>query len=157
MTKPQPPSSIEVAAVVFRRWFDAPKDVVYSVWSNPDHIKHWLHPSPEWSNPVVEVDLRVGGRYRLGFQHPGERDVVFVVGRFLEVEHSERLVYTWTWEPPDPHAGFETVVTVEFTSVDGGTAVSLTHERFPDDERRQRHAEGWSGALDCLTDHLGTL
>ena len=157
MTKPQHPSSAYVAPVTFCRRFDSPKDVVFSAWTNPDHMKHWLHPGPEWSNPVVEVDLRVDGRYRLGFQHLDKSDVVFVVGRFLVVQHGDRLVYTWSWEAPDPHAGVETVVTVTFATVDAGTEINLTHERFPDDELRQRHSDGWAGTLGCLNDYLKAL
>lgn len=157
MTKPQRPSSASVTPVVLRRRFSAPRELVFSAWTSPDHMKHWLHPSPEWSNPVVEVDLRVGGQYRLGFQHPDEPEVVFVVGRFLEVEEGVRLVYTWTWVPPDPHAGLETRVTVQFETVDGETEVTVMHERFPDDDIRQRHSDGWTGTLDCLNQYLGTL
>lgn len=119
MTKPQHISSESVEPVTFRRWFGAPTDVVFSMWTNPDHMKHWLHPGPERSNPVVEVDLRVGGEYRLGFRHLAAPNVVFVVGRFLAVEHGKRLIYTWGWEAPDPHAGVETLVTVTFAGVDG--------------------------------------
>lgn len=96
MTKPQHISSESVEPVTFRRWFGAPTDVVFSMWTNPDHMKHWLHPGPERSNPVVEVDLRVGGEYRLGFRHLAAPNVVFVVGRFLAVEHGQT---------PDLHMG----------------------------------------------------
>ncbi len=82
MTNPRPSSSALVAPVAFRRRFDVPRDLVFSAWTSPGLIKHWLHPSEEWSNPVVEVDLRVGGKYRFGFQHPDQPEVVFVVGEF---------------------------------------------------------------------------
>ena len=157
MTKPEHGSPSSIGPVTFCRWFDAPKEVVFSAWTNPDHMKHWLHPGPDWSNPVIEVDLRVGGRYRLGFQHQDKPGVVFVVGRFLTVEHGQRLVYTWSWEAPDPHAGVETLVTVTFATVETGTEVSLTHERFPDREVRDRHSDGWAETLVCLTSYLESL
>jgi uncharacterized protein YndB with AHSA1/START domain len=157
MTKPQRESSAPVAPVNYRRWFNAQRDVVFSAWTNPDHMKHWLHPGPEWSNPVIEVDLRVGGQYRLGFQHLDKPEVVFVFGRFLAIEQGKLLVYTWGWEAPDLHAGVETVVTVTFETVDAGTEVNLTHERFPDDAIRQRHSDGWQETIDCLTHYLESM
>ena len=156
MTREPPKRGAAPAPVVVARRFDAPRARVFAVWTQPEHMKRWLHPGPEWSTPVVEVDLRVGGRYRLGFLGPGEAALRFVVGRFLELQRDERLVYTWTWEPPDPHAGVETLVTVSFADAGSGTRVVVTHERFPDDEVRARHATGWEATLLCLDETLET-
>ena len=149
-------SSPPIAPVSFRHRFNVLRSLVYSAWTSPELIKHWLHPSEEWSNPVVEVDLRVGGNYRFGFQHPDQSEVVFVVGEFREVGRGERLVYTWSWLPPDPHSGVETLVTVEFADDGDGTVVNLRHDRFPTDEVRDRHSEGWDGTMVCLTNYLAS-
>lgn len=138
-----------VDRLVLRRQLDAPPAVVFKVWTEPDHMRNWFGPSPEFTNPFIEVDLRQGGRYRIAFLAPdGVQNVVG--GEFLHVEPPKKLVYTWQWEPPNEHAGHETQVTVEFLPRGGGTELVLTHDRIPDQAMRQSHEKGWSGALDRL-------
>ena len=55
---------------------------------------------PDWTTPWVEVDLRVGGRYRLAMCAPGAADTRVVGGEYLQVDPPGRLVYTWAWESP---------------------------------------------------------
>lgn len=62
----------------------------------------------------------------------------------------EKLVYTWEWESGDFASMGETLVTVEFRDQDGSTELILTHERFPDEEKRDHHGWGWNSTLDCL-------
>jgi len=78
-----------------------------------------------------------------------------VRGQYQEIS-PRRIVFTWTWEEPDPHAGIETVVTIELFELGEETEILVTHERFPDEETRDRHDEGWSGALARLVKLLGT-
>lgn len=146
-----------VPAVTLSRTYDAPVERVFTAWTKPEHIKRWLHPTPEWTNPSVDVDLRVGGRYRIEFLHPESGKSATVGGEFREVVPNRRLVYTWTWEPPNPDGGVETLVTVTLVAVESGTQVNLRQERFADDAMRQRHHEGHSGALECLQTLLADL
>jgi glutathione S-transferase len=96
--------------------------------------------------PVAEVDLKVGGRYRIHMQAP-DGTVHKVTGTYQVVDPPQRLVYTWQWETaPEPS---ETLVTVEFHERGAGkTEVVLTHERFPNAEQRDRHQHGWTGCLE---------
>ena len=75
-------------------------------------------------------------------------------GEFLEVNSPRKLVYTWTWEEPNEHAGIETQVTVEFLETGEGTELVLTHERFTKAEMKESHLGGWSGALSHLKEFL---
>lgn len=95
---------------------------------------------------VAELDLRVGGRFRIEMKH-AKGNVHCVVGTYREVRPPERLVYTWAWEGKDMG---ETLVTVEFLDRGGSTEVRLTHELFPTSEMRDEHAKGWNGCLDHL-------
>ena len=144
-------------AVMIEHRFRVSKVRVYQAWTTPEQMKHWLHPGPEWSNPSIEVDLREGGSYRVGFSHPDEDEISYVVGRFLKIEPGKHLAYTWTWEPPDPNAGQETFVTVNFTDDGDGTLVTLRHDSFPDDETCVRHNEGWGATLACFETYLSSL
>jgi hypothetical protein len=66
------------------------------------------------------------------------------------VERPNRLVFTWTWEPPDPHAGIGTLVTIELLAAGTGTEVVVTHEWFPTVAARDRHEAGWRATVDRL-------
>jgi len=116
----------------------------WDAWTQPDQMKQWA--SPEYATVVgVGVDLRVGGQYRIEMSVEGDLHVAH--GSYKEIDPPARLVYTWDWE--GPHAmGVETVVTVDFLEVDGGTEVRVTHEGLPSDEVRDSHLQGWSSCLE---------
>jgi uncharacterized protein YndB with AHSA1/START domain len=73
---------------------------------------------------------------------------------FRHVDPDRRLVFTWTWEPPDLHAGIETVVSITLAPDDRGTRLRVRHEGLPTDESRDRHDAGWSGTLGRLSEVL---
>ncbi len=130
------------------RTYSAPRDDVFRAWTEPEALKRWFAPSDEFSTPIAEVDLRVGGAYRIGMKPPDQEDMFIVVGTYREVQPPERLVFTWSWEE-GMDVG-ETLVTVEFRDLGGSTEVVLTHELFPNEQARDKHNEGWSGCLERL-------
>ncbi len=140
----------QVPPLRLTRSFEAPREAVFAAWTEPEELKRWFHPTGEFSTPVAEVDLRVGGTYRIGIKPP-DRDALFVVtGTFKEVSPPERLVLTWSWEGTEMDVT-GTVVTVEFRDRGGSTEVVLTHELLPTTEARKEHEWGWNGCLEQLT------
>ncbi len=131
-----------------KRTFNAPREKVFQAWTDPNALKEWFHGMDDWTTPVHEIDLQVGGKYRLGMQPPDGDTPYVAYGTYREVQPPEKLVYTWSWEGQDP---METLVTVEFREVGDSTEVELTHERFPNAEERDKHNEGWVGCLDQLS------
>lgn len=129
-----------------RRTFAAPREKVFRAWTEPEELKKWFGPSDEYSTPIAEVDLRVGGRYRIGMRSPGG-DLHVAIGTYREVRSPEKLVYTWSWEGGQMG---ETLVTVEFHALGGSTEAVLTHEFFPSMEEREKHESGWNGCLSRL-------
>ena len=102
---------------------------------------------------MLEHHLRPGGRYRFAYRFPeGERRRVR--GEFREIEAPGRLVFAWTCEPPDPHAGIDMLVSVVLAADRAGTALRIKHEMFPDPETRDRHDDGWRATLDRLPEAL---
>lgn len=130
-----------------KRTFAAPREKVFRAWTDPEELKKWWGP-PGYGTPSAEVDLRVGGKYRLGMRKLPEGPVFYLAGTYREVRPPERLVYTWRWEA-EPELG-DTLVTVEFHDRGGSTEIVLTHELFPTEKARQEHERGWSGGLDNL-------
>jgi uncharacterized protein YndB with AHSA1/START domain len=131
------------------RRFDAPRDRVFEAWTNPNVLLDWWRAGPHWETPVAEVDLRLGGRYRLAMTDTDKGETHVVVGEYKEIQPPERLVYTWTWESnADEMKGSDnSLVTVEFEEADGGTQVSLTHSGFSGEEIRDLHTHGWEAVL----------
>lgn len=143
------------ARLVLTRRYAAPRQTVFRAWTQPEHLKKWFAPSEDMTIPLVEMDLRVGGRYRIGFRRSRENDI-YVIGVFHEVNPPAKLAFSWGWEEPYPTAGIETFVTVELREIEGGTELVLTHERFPNRDMRDKHNHGWNGNLDRLAKFLAS-
>ena len=139
--------------VRLERFFDAPPETVFQAWTQRASMEVWYRDGVDFVVTVVELDVRVGGRYRIEFGPRGEPPFV-ETGTYLEVEPSRRLVMTETLENVDlPWA--DTRVTVEFDAHDSGTRVVLTHEGFPSERHRAAASEGWPGFLDRLNRLVG--
>jgi len=141
------PKSTTETTLNLRRIFKAPREKVFRAWTDPEELKTWWGPEG-YATPSAEVDLRVGGKYRLGMMKLPDGELFYLAGIYREVRPPERLVYTWRWEAQPEHG--ETQVTVEFREVEDSTEVVLTHELFPTEKARDDHNRGWSGCLDRL-------
>jgi uncharacterized protein YndB with AHSA1/START domain len=131
------------------RRFAAPRERVFRAWTEAPALRKWFRVAEGYATPIAEVDLRVGGRYRLGMQAPDATEPQIVGGVYREISPPERLVFTWQWEGAPPEAP-ETIVTVEFHQHGSQTEVVLTHEGFPDRPARDQHGAGWQGCFDGL-------
>ncbi len=139
---------MSTATLSLERSFDAPRDAVFAAWTDPEVLRRWWAAGPDWETPEAEVDLRVGGGYRLAMREPDGPTHV-VTGEYTEVVPLERLVYTWTWQHDSPGSA-DSVVTVLFREEGGRTIVLLTHTGFTKPEAVARHEHGWGAVLDSL-------
>jgi uncharacterized protein YndB with AHSA1/START domain len=129
---------------------------VFRAFTEADLLERWFCPSPDVTMKVSQLDVRAGGRYRFVFAYPGGH-IAVVVGEYRTIARPHRLVFTWTWEAPDPHAGIETLVTIALHDKDGGTELALTHARFPTELTMRQHESGWGATLDRLGELVGSL
>jgi uncharacterized protein YndB with AHSA1/START domain len=144
----KPPTETEQAGIAFKlqRRFERPRDVVFRAWTDPEILKLWWCPAG-WTPTEIEVDLRVGGSYRIGMRRQTGGSPVYVRGTFLEVNSPEALAYTWKWE--NAFSGMpQTRVTVRFFSTGEATVVVLEHDRLPEISVCLRHRNGWMAALE---------
>jgi len=139
VARPNPPFALNL-----RRMLSATPERVFRAWTVPGELQKWWGPG-EFTAPQVEIDLRVGGKYRIAMKPP-QGDIVYLGGEYREVEPPHRLVFTWQWEG-DPAV---TLVTLEILEHEGMTELSVTHERFPDQRQCELHKEGWSATLEKL-------
>ncbi len=151
MTQSTPQTGITLS---MSKTINASRERVFAAWTQPELLQQWWGAHESFSAPVAEVDLRVGGKYRLGMLEPGKDAPYVCHGVYREVNPPEKLVFTWSWEKmPGDDSSFmpaETLVTVEFIDKGGATEVVLTHEQFPDEHMRDEHQGGWVGCLDGL-------
>ena len=129
------------------------RDSVFAAFTVPGEIKKWHVPGPDFAVCIAEVDLRVGGKYRIGMQPPDRTEPHTFYGVYREVSPPSRLVYTSNWEPPDPDTG-ETLVTIELRPSNGSTEVRVTHDLLPDQQSADDHTRGWTGTLESLARHF---
>ena len=135
------------------RVLPAPPERVFALSTEPQLLGQWWGPNG-FSVPSVEVDARVGGRYRIEMQPPSG-DAFFLSGEFREVEPGSRLVYTFRWEPPDPDDR-ETVVVLSLRTLGESTALTVDHGDFATEERRALHVQGWSESIDRLEELIAS-
>ncbi|HMB53663.1 MAG TPA: SRPBCC domain-containing protein, partial [Thermoanaerobaculia bacterium] len=152
-------------ALVIERTFDAPRDLVWSVFTRPEHLVRWWGPRG-FVTRVEELDLRPGGRSRYvmvapdGKEYPAE-------GVFREVVAPERIVSTGDFgddfDPGDLDLPQGMVVTYLFEELDGGARTHLTlRTTHATAEDKRKHEEmgfvaGWNSSFECLDDHLTAI
>lgn len=106
--------------LVVRRTFQAPARIVFQAWTTPELFKRWWMPkSCGLTMLACEMDIRVGGRYRLVFSMQGSEPIA-VFGRYLEVTPFSRLVWT-----NDEGGDDGAVTTVTFEERDGKTLLVM--------------------------------
>lgn len=143
MTNPLP-------SVTIVRRIKAPPAKVWAAITQPELMLKWWGPD---AGPTLSVvaDVRPGGRFSVVFRllDGNEHNPT---GIYQKVVPERLLVFTWDLPgAPEP----ESLVTFRLAPIDGGTELTLTHERLPDEEARKSHEEGWNGLLDKLPVFLG--
>lgn len=134
-----------------RRTYSATPEKLYQAWTRTEALARWFAPSNEYSVIVHELDVRVGGRYRIEMAHQSGRSSV-ALGTYRELEPGKRIAFTWRWEsrPTMP----ETVVEIEFLPRGTDTELVLTHRLLDEAADRDNHEKGWFGCLSRLSDAL---
>jgi uncharacterized protein YndB with AHSA1/START domain len=142
--------------ILITREFDAPAHLVYKAWTTPDLVRrYWAGRRGEMK--VVDIDLRVGGKWRYVMLAHGEFEVAFH-GEFREIVENERIVTTEVYEgaPPAPE-GEDVLNVVTFTEVDGRTLLELLVQT-PSKEVRDMYVDsGMEGGLQEQMDLLDEL
>ena len=136
--------------VEVRRTIAAPRQRVFEAWTRAEEVKRWFGPG-SMETPLAEVDLRVGGAWRVHMRGPDGSEFR-VCGTYREIEPPRRLVYTWSTEGSSDV--LDSVVTVEFHDRGGSTEVVLRHDKLPSADSEERHAKGWMGCMAKLASVL---
>ena len=143
--------------LVVTRTFNGPARIVFDAWTKPELFKRWWVPkSTGMSLLSCEMDVRVGGTYRLVFRHHAFPEPMAFFGRYIEVTPHSRLV--WTNEEGE---GGGQVTTVTFEEKDGKTLL-VVHDLYPSKEAldaaiASESTGGFSEQFEQLDELLVTL
>jgi uncharacterized protein YndB with AHSA1/START domain len=143
---------LDKPSLTLKRRLKAPPAQVFSAWTDPKKIARWFGPrDADQASVSAEIDLRVGGRYRISFTGEGG-EYHQVGGIYREVVPNRRLVFSWAWHSTPERASLVSIT----LAPDGadGTFLTLEHEQFFDEKARDGHQRGWTGTLDKLADYL---
>lgn len=133
-----------------RRRFAATPEQVFDAWTEPEVLHEWWSAGPSHRPGRAEVDLRVGGTYRLSMID-GDGVETIMGGEYVEVLRPTRLAFTWRWEAGNDHTdGTTSLVEIDFEEDGGATLVTLRHSGLVTTESIERHERGWNGCLDSL-------
>ena len=146
---------IEERTLVLSRVFDAPRELVYKVWTQPEHLARWWGPR-NFTLLSCKADVRVGGSYRFGTRSP-EGTEHWAHGVYREVVPPERLMLTHAWEHPDGKPKHETIMTLTFAEQGDKTKLTLKQTLFESVTSRDMHGQGWNSVLDKLGEYLANL
>ncbi len=142
--------------LTIERVFNAPRDLVWQAFTDPEHFKRWYGPASMTAH-VCEIDLRVGGSHLFGLG-AGDGVDYWTTGVYQEIVPPERLVATDVQSDEDGNAmpgTPETVVSVVLEDLgDGRTRVTLSQTGWPDEMMAQGASGGWNQALDKLEAQL---
>lgn len=132
------------------RFIKAEPQRVFDAWTDPAMIMKWWG-AGGITCPQAEVDLTVGGSYRIANRTP-DGHTMWIAGTFTHIDRPSALVYTWAMEPVEPDQP-HSIVDVQFERSPGGTTVTINQSRIATVEARDMHLHGWNGCLEGL----GTL
>ncbi|MCA1832407.1 MAG: SRPBCC domain-containing protein [Actinomycetota bacterium] len=151
-------------SVVIERVFDAPVDLIWQMWTDPEHFREWYGPTGA-SIPVAKMDVHVGGARLvcMEMQTPRGPMQMWFAGEYREVIENRRLVYTESMSDESGNMSLSTnehgrhpttEVRIEFEDLGNRTRMVLTHVGIPSDSPG---ASGWIMALDKLDAHARTF
>jgi len=138
--------------LVVTRSINGPARIVFEAWTTPELFKRWWVPkSLGVSLQSCELDVRVGGKYRLVFGNDASKPMEFF-GRYIEVTPHSRLVWT-----NDEGGDSGPVTTVTFEEKEGGKTLLVMHELYPSKEALDAAGTGAADAMGETFEQLDEL
>ncbi len=144
---------LEDRVLVITRTFDAPRELVWKAWSEPERFKHWMGPK---DHPIVhtEGEFRLGGKWRGCLRSIATGEELWHSGEYREIKEPERLVLTFAWDRADGTRSPETEITVLLAEAQGKTVMTFRQTGFESAGARDGHRMGWNSTFDRLAEYL---
>jgi len=152
-------------AIVIERIVNAPVELVWKMWTEPEHFKRWYGPD-SFAVPVAEMDVRVGGKRLvcMEMQTPNGVMKIWTTGEYTEIVPNVRLVYTESMadengnvveaDTDDNNHPATTIVTVRLEDLGKRTKMIMTHTGVPANEGANA---GWNQAFGKMENYIKTV
>ena len=154
-SNPQPakgPAFSPKAELLLTRTFDAPRELVFKVWTDPKHVAQWWGPTG-FTTTVEEMDVRPGGAWRYSMLGPDGKEYPFD-GTYVEVVEPERLVFDGSIHgSPEQRVWTE----VTFSEQQNKTTVTVRQMYSFESDATRGAQMGWNQQLDRLTEFLAEI
>ena len=150
--------------LMIERIFDAPIELVWRAWTEPEHFKKWWGPKI-FTCPICEIDLRVGGKFFWAMRWPDGRNN-YNRGEYLEVAPMTKIVFVSQFSDadgnrvPPSYYGLdidvltEATISVELEDLNGKTKMTLRHNGLPEGNMKENTTQGWNESFDKLAESL---
>ena len=142
----------EKPSLTLTRSYPVAPEKVWRAWTDPQALRRWWGPGGDQPVSVAQLDVRVGGRFRIVFGG-ADGKMHECAGVYQEVVPNRKLVFTWTWPNTTPER--KSLVTIVFRASGKGTDIDFKHEQLFDEKVRDDHQRGWTSVLDKLAEFLG--
>ena len=144
--------AVDNFSLTMDREYKASKQAVYDAWTNREALTEWFAPTKEMSTKVHQLELEVGGQYRIEMLEPDGTSHK-IHGEYVELNPFDQIVFTWEWEGDDMEVN--SLVTIDLTEVGGATKMVLTPDRLESQHSVDLHKEGWTGCIAQLDAFIG--
>jgi len=145
--------------LVITRTFNAPRELVWQAWSQPEHFKKWWGPK-EYTCPDAEIDFRVGGKF-LASMMDAEGKKIWSVGIYTEITPKDKIVFTDCFADEKGNVvsseeygmtgiPLEMKVTVLLEEENSKTKMTITHVGLPAGEHTEGANIGWNTSIDKM-------
>ncbi len=154
--------------LIITRVFNAPIQLVFEAWTNPEHLKNWWAPKG-FTTTYCTVDLRIGGLFRYCMTSP-DGSGIWGGGIYKEIDARNKIIYTDCFTDkdgnpvPPSYYGLqsttiqESQVEVKFENENGATKVTLKYTNMAElGKEREMARQGWNDMLESLTNYLTTI
>jgi uncharacterized protein YndB with AHSA1/START domain len=165
-------TNVEASELVITRIFDAPRDLVFKMWTDLEHLKHWWGPKG-FTFGVSKLDLRPGGVFHYSMKSPDGQEMW---GKFVyrEIIAPEKLVFTSSFSDEEGNTvrapfsatwPLEILNTLTFVENEGRTTLTMRggplsateEERKTFEAARDSVKQGFAGTFDQLADYLAKV
>lgn len=149
--------------LIMTRIFDAPKALLFEVYSSCEHLKNWWGPR-QWPLAECRMDFQVGGAWHFCMRGPNEGDESWVIAIYQEIKKPDKIKYRDYFSDKDGNINDNMpgmLIAVDFFDLDGKTKVRI-HTLFDSAGEREKivkmgAVEGMSETLDRLDEHLAAI
>jgi uncharacterized protein YndB with AHSA1/START domain len=142
------PLALAERELVITRTFDAPRSLVFKMWTDPRHARMWWGPA-DYPATHVEMGERPGDAWRCCLRSVADGRELWQGGVLRELVEPERLAFTFVWDE-EGERGLETLVTVTFAEQNGKTLMTFRQSPFRSVAERDGHQGGWTSTFDRL-------